>query len=149
MSLLPQFGFLELLLVAALALVVVGPRDLPKLMRAAGRSFAQMRHMASEFTAAFDQMAREAELDEMRKEIETLKANNPVNDVKRAVSDVVKPIKDAVDEEKTALRQATAGQGDADPAPAPTSQMDVRSGEGSKKVENEASAGSSSRQGKA
>ena len=147
MSLLPQFGFLELLLVAALALVVVGPRDLPKLMRAAGRSFAQMRRMASEFTAAFDQMAREAELDEMRKEIETLKANNPVNDVKRAVSDVVKPIKDAVDEEKTALRQATAGQGDADPAP--TSQMDVRSGEGSKKVENEASAGSSSRQGKA
>ncbi|RZO69035.1 MAG: twin-arginine translocase subunit TatB [Parvularculaceae bacterium] len=147
MSLLPQFGFLELLLVAALALVVVGPRDLPKLMRAAGRSFAQMRRMASEFTAAFDQMAREAELDEMRKEIETLKANNPVNDVKRAVSDVVKPIKDAVDEEKTALRQATAGQGDADPAP--TSQMDVRSGEGSEKVEDEASAGSSSRQGKA
>ena len=58
MSLLPQFGFFELVVVAIIALVVVGPRDLPKLMRMAGRMAGQARKMAGEFRAAFDQMAR-------------------------------------------------------------------------------------------
>ncbi|MEX0645393.1 MAG: Sec-independent protein translocase protein TatB, partial [Parvularculaceae bacterium] len=66
MNLVPQFGFFELVVVAVIALVVIGPRDLPKMMRIAGKAFAQARRMAGEFTAAFHQMAREAEMEEMR-----------------------------------------------------------------------------------
>lgn len=92
MNLLPQFGFFELVLVAVVALIVVGPKDLPRLMRSAGQMVAKARRLAGEFTAAFDQMAREAEMEELRKEIDDLKKNNPVADAKRAVEESVAPI---------------------------------------------------------
>ncbi|MBI1392039.1 MAG: twin-arginine translocase subunit TatB [Alphaproteobacteria bacterium] len=111
MSLLPQFGFFELILVAAIALMVVGPKDLPRLMRSAGRMAAQARRMASEFTAAFDQMAREAEMEEMRKEIEALKSANPVNQIRRAAEDLVSPVKAAADEAVKATEAAKQPSG--------------------------------------
>ena len=92
MNLVPQFGFLELALIAIIALIVVGPKDLPKLMREAGRFVAKARRMAGEFTSAFDQMAREAEMDELRKEIDDLKNNNPVAEVKKAVEETLSPV---------------------------------------------------------
>ncbi|MEL7486102.1 MAG: twin-arginine translocase TatA/TatE family subunit [Pseudomonadota bacterium] len=52
MSLLPQFGFFELMTIGILLLVVVGPKDLPKLMRVAGRMMRQARQMAAEFKGA-------------------------------------------------------------------------------------------------
>ncbi len=106
MNLVPQFGFFELVLVAVVALIVVGPKDLPKLMRSAGRLVAKARSMAGEFTAAFDQMAREAEMEELRKEIEELKKNNPVADAKRAMDDVMKPIEKDLREEARAINEA-------------------------------------------
>ncbi|NHK29024.1 twin-arginine translocase subunit TatB [Parvularcula flava] len=90
MSLLPQIGFLELMVLAVLALVVVGPKDLPKLMRGIGKFLRQARSMADEFRAGFDEMARESEMAELRNEIESLKKNNPVNEVKKAVEDTAK-----------------------------------------------------------
>ncbi len=74
MTLIPQVGMVELLMLGILALIVVGPKDLPRLMNRVGKGVAQMRRMADEFRASFDQMAREAEIDEMRKEIDPLKA---------------------------------------------------------------------------
>lgn len=67
-----------------LALVVVGPKDLPKLMRGVGKAAGQVRRMADEFKASFDQMAREAEVEELRAEIEKLKSANPVSEVRDA-----------------------------------------------------------------
>lgn len=84
MSLLPQVGFFEIILLATLALVVVGPKDLPRLMRQVGRGVAQLRRMSDEFRGAFDQMAREAEVEELRREIEDLKTANPVKEVSDA-----------------------------------------------------------------
>lgn len=77
---LPQFGFTEFLLVAIVALIVVGPRDLPLMMRKLGQLVAKGRALAGEFRAAFDDIARQAELDELRKEIEDLKKSNAVED---------------------------------------------------------------------
>jgi sec-independent protein translocase protein TatB len=64
----------ELLVIATIALIVVGPKDLPIMLHKLGRFTARMRGMAAEFRASFDEMARQAELDELRKEIEGLKA---------------------------------------------------------------------------
>jgi sec-independent protein translocase protein TatB len=64
----------ELLVIATIALIVVGPKDLPLLLHKLGRFTARMRGMAAEFRASFDEMARQAELDELRKEIEGLKS---------------------------------------------------------------------------
>lgn len=104
MNLVPQFGFLELILIAVVALIVVGPRDLPRLMRQAGRMAAKARSMASEFTAAFDQMARETEMEELRKEIDALKNDNVVTKAKRELDEAVKPIDEELREEAGALK---------------------------------------------
>lgn len=117
MSLIPQFGFFELMLVAIVALIVVGPKDLPKLMRSAGRMAAKARSMAREFTVAFDQMARETEMEELRKELDDLKRNNPVADVKRAVDETLAPIdkelRDEANELKDAVTKPVADDGPA------------------------------------
>ncbi len=70
---LPEFGAVELLLIAAIALIVVGPKDLPVLMRKVGKFLAHMRGMAAEFRASFDEMARQSELDELRREVEAMR----------------------------------------------------------------------------
>jgi sec-independent protein translocase protein TatB len=76
---LPEAGALELLLVAAVALIVVGPKDLPILFRKLGQFVSKMRGLASEFRASFDELARQSELDELRKEVEALRLNQPLS----------------------------------------------------------------------
>lgn len=98
MSLLPQFGFIELLVVAVVALIVVGPKDLPVLLRKCGQMMAQAKRMAGEFTSAFDQMARDAEMDELREEMEALKNANPISEIKDEVDLAFKPVGQAVKE---------------------------------------------------
>jgi sec-independent protein translocase protein TatB len=57
----------ELLIVALVALVVIGPKDLPRVMRTVGHWVGKARGMASHFRSGFDTMVREAELEEMEK----------------------------------------------------------------------------------
>ncbi|HSV01968.1 MAG TPA: Sec-independent protein translocase protein TatB [Phenylobacterium sp.] len=64
---------LELMIAAVVALVVVGPKDLPILLRRVGQFMARLRGMAAEFRASFDEMARQSELDELRKEVAALR----------------------------------------------------------------------------
>ncbi|WP_168077924.1 Sec-independent protein translocase protein TatB [Caulobacter sp. SSI4214] len=71
---LPDIGGTELLVIAAVALIVVGPKDLPVLLRKLGQFIGKMRGMASEFRASFDEMARQSELDELRREVQAMRA---------------------------------------------------------------------------
>ena len=84
----PENRFMEILIIGALALIVVGPKDLPVLMRRVGQFVGKMRGMAAEFRASFDELARQSELEELRKEVEAMRVNqqavmtslNPVNE---------------------------------------------------------------------
>ena len=69
----PEAGAFELIFLAMVALIVVGPKDLPILLRKLGQFIAKMRGLAAEFRASFDELARQSELDELRKEVEALK----------------------------------------------------------------------------
>lgn len=69
----PENRFMEVLIIGALALIVIGPKDLPILMRRVGQFVGKMRGMAAEFRASFDELARQSELDELRKEVEALR----------------------------------------------------------------------------
>jgi sec-independent protein translocase protein TatB len=69
----PEGRALEFLIAAVVALIVVGPKDLPILLRKFGQFMAKLRGMAAEFRASFDEMARQSELDELRKEVEALR----------------------------------------------------------------------------
>jgi sec-independent protein translocase protein TatB len=82
------FSWQHILILLVVMLVVVGPKDLPRLMHMAGKWVAKARNMANEFRRSFDEMARQAELDELRKEIEDLKKNNPITDVANSISEV-------------------------------------------------------------
>ena len=61
-------GGLEILVVGVIALLVVGPKELPGLMRIIGRFVGKMRAYARHFTAGIDNIVREAELEEMEKQ---------------------------------------------------------------------------------
>ncbi|MFN4297779.1 MAG: Sec-independent protein translocase protein TatB [Brevundimonas sp.] len=69
----PGIGATELLLIGIIALIVVGPKDLPLLMRRVGQFMNKARGMAADFRASFDEMARQSELDDLRKEVEALR----------------------------------------------------------------------------
>jgi sec-independent protein translocase protein TatB len=57
----------EFLLVAVIALLVIGPKDLPRVMRGVGKWVGKARGMARQFRSGFDEMVRESELAEMEK----------------------------------------------------------------------------------
>jgi sec-independent protein translocase protein TatB len=88
---LPEAGATELIFLAAIALIVVGPKDLPVLMRKVGQWVAKMRGLAAEFRSSFDELARQSELDELRKEVEALRNSrlaDPLSDVHSSFDEV-------------------------------------------------------------
>jgi sec-independent protein translocase protein TatB len=89
---LPSLGFQEILLLGILALVVVGPKDLPLLLRKLGRWTAKLRGMAQEFRTGFDELARQAELDELKKEVDALRRNNVFSDINREMNKPMPPM---------------------------------------------------------
>jgi sec-independent protein translocase protein TatB len=76
----------HILLVLIVALIVVGPKDLPKIMRTAGRWVGKARSMADQFRKSFDEMARQSELDELRAEIEAIRAKRPLTEIDSATA---------------------------------------------------------------
>jgi sec-independent protein translocase protein TatB len=59
----------ELLVIAVVALVVIGPKELPGLLKTWGRWMAQMRGMATEFRGHVDEMVRQSELDQVKQQL--------------------------------------------------------------------------------
>jgi sec-independent protein translocase protein TatB len=82
-------GWDEILLVVIVALVVVGPKDLPKLMHTVGRWAGQARRMAEQFRANFDEMARAAELEELRAEIKALRDARPMEELEANLNEAL------------------------------------------------------------
>ena len=80
-----DFSWSHILLVLIVALVVVGPKDLPRMMRMVGRWMGKARAMANQFRKSFDEMARQSELDELRAEIEALRNERPLADLQQHI----------------------------------------------------------------
>ena len=81
-----DIGWPELMLIGAVALVVIGPKDLPRALRVAGFWVRKARTLSREFQSSIDQMIRESELDEVRQELK-----------KAAEFDLEKEIRNTVD----------------------------------------------------
>ena len=83
----------ELLVIAIVALIVIGPKELPGLLRTWGRWMSQMRGMASEFRGHVDEMVRQSELDEVKKQLEAgtpdldLRSLDPTKEIKSAIQE--------------------------------------------------------------
>lgn len=72
-----DIGWSELLVIAVVAIIVVGPRDLPKLMRGIGHYAGKLRRAASDFQRQFEEAMRESEIEEVRKSIERARVDAP------------------------------------------------------------------------
>lgn len=83
---LPSLGFNEIIILGILALLVVGPKDLPLLFRKLGRWTAKLRGMAQEFRTGFDELARQAELDELKREVDSLRRTTSLQDIRTELS---------------------------------------------------------------
>ena len=66
-------GYSEMFLIAVVAVIVIGPKDLPRVLRAFGKTVAKLRGMAREFQGHLDGALREAGLDDLKKEMQGLK----------------------------------------------------------------------------
>jgi sec-independent protein translocase protein TatB len=112
----PEGRLLDFVIVGAVALIVVGPKDLPGLMRKVGQFMARVRGMAAEFRASFDELARQSELDELRREVQALRTGRPLDYAAQALGaqDMVSDIKGDLASANAAL---TAEAPPAEPAP--------------------------------
>jgi sec-independent protein translocase protein TatB len=80
-----DFSWSELLVIALVALVVIGPKDLPRVLRTAGKWAGKARTVANEFRSSIDQMIRESELEEMRKEVEKVATTDIGHEIEKSV----------------------------------------------------------------
>lgn len=111
-----DIGWTELLIIAVVAIIVVGPKDLPGMLRSLGRYAGQLRRTANEFRDQFDEALRESELDELRAGVEDIADLNPVTQVKNTISESLDPLRETADEIKGDIERA--GRPDATKKPA-------------------------------
>lgn len=90
----------EVMLIGGVALIVIGPKDLPKALRTLGQITTKVRRMAGEFQSQFNEAIREAELEEVRRDVEG---------VKRTV-DSARPTFNPVDTIRNEIRSAVEGR---------------------------------------
>jgi sec-independent protein translocase protein TatB len=107
-----DFSWGELMLIGAVALVVIGPKELPTVLRTAGQWMARIRRMAGEFQSQFQEALREAEMSDLKKQVDEL------NQTARDMSKPIDPTSFAT-ESKPA---SSAGEPTAAPPSAPASE---------------------------
>jgi sec-independent protein translocase protein TatB len=91
-----DIGWGELLVIGIVALVVIGPKELPSVLRTMGQGMAKLRRMASEFQGQFQEAMREAEIADLKKEAEKLAESatsmNPLTQVEKIGDDLQKAL---------------------------------------------------------
>jgi sec-independent protein translocase protein TatB len=84
----------EMAIIAAVALVVIGPKDLPRVLRTVGQWTGRARAMAREFQNSLEELARESELDSLKKDVEKMATTDvvstidPSGELKQSIQDV-------------------------------------------------------------
>jgi sec-independent protein translocase protein TatB len=120
----------ELLVIAIVALVVIGPKELPNLLRTWGKWMAQMRGMASEFRGHVDEMVRQSELDDVKKQLEgapglDLQALDPTKQIKQHIEEGMAEGEKALSEAKSTLDNPLAEPESAPQVGAETPQVEA------------------------
>jgi sec-independent protein translocase protein TatB len=111
-----DIGWTELVVIACVAVLVVGPKDLPKMLRTFGKTVSQLRRMAGDFQKQFNDALQEAELDEV-KNIASGKTFQPLEDARKSMTSFQKSVSDSVRDIESDVK---SGMDISDAAPAET-----------------------------
>lgn len=105
-----DIGWTEIVVIAVVAILVVGPKDLPRMLRSFGKTLGQLRRSANEFKRQFDDALREAErdadLEDTRKQVRSISRIDPLADVKKDVEKDINPAEEARAKSVNATREA-------------------------------------------
>lgn len=116
-----DIGWSELLVIAVVLIVVVGPKDLPPMIRAFGKTMAGLRKMAGDFRTQFDEALKEADMDDVRQTISDVRNLNPTNSLR----DAMNPLRQLGNEIKSDLQKATTPPDGLSSTPAPATSEPV------------------------
>lgn len=117
MPMMPGVGFFEMVLLVVVGIVVIGPKELPLMMRKFGRFTGKMRSLAFEFKQGFDELGRQAELEELRKEVQELKKHTGIDELNKEleqdrinmekdIASAIAPLDEAAMEESRLLSES-------------------------------------------
>src|SRR3569833_2416260 len=95
-----DIGWGELVVIGVVALIVIGPKELPTVLRTVGQWMTKIRRMAAEFQGQFQEAMREAELSELKKQVDA------ANDLTRGMGDFI-PLDTARKEMESAFEAGT------------------------------------------
>jgi sec-independent protein translocase protein TatB len=116
----------ELLLIGVVALVFIGPKELPTVLRTLGQWMAKLRRMANEFQNQFHEAMREAEMADLKKHVDDITTTahsyanfDPVSEVRRELESTQQQITSAIEKPSEAASAAAAPAGDAPATPPP------------------------------
>jgi len=96
-------GWTELVVIAIVLIIVVGPKDLPPMLRTFGKMMTKMRGMASDFRQQFDEALKEADLDDVRRTLSDAQKLNPAHSLREAMN----PLRQMGNDIKADLQKAT------------------------------------------
>ena len=98
-----DIGWSELLVIAVVALIAIGPKELPGVLRSVGMWMGKIRRMASDFQNQFNEAMREAEMADLKQQVETLTSGfDPIETARKEIQDAVE------DKPPSALATSTA-----------------------------------------
>lgn len=107
-----EVGWTEMLVIAIVMIVVVGPKDLPNMLRTFGRTTAKLRAMAADFQKQFNEALKEAELDDVKKSVDELRGLNPAAEIRKQLN----PFEQAASDVRSGVDAAMKPKPATDPA---------------------------------
>jgi len=87
-----DIGWSELLIIAVVTIIVIGPKELPRVLRNLGRAVGAVRRTANDFRHQVEEALRESELEDLRKEFEGAQAANPLRGVEHGIGGSLEPV---------------------------------------------------------
>ena len=109
-----DIGWGELLLIGIVALIAIGPKELPGALRTLGQWMAKLRRMASEFQGQFQEAMREAEMADLKKQVDEMTTQaqsyanfDPIGDVRKEFENTQQQIESAIAEPAAGRRAAS------------------------------------------
>jgi sec-independent protein translocase protein TatB len=122
-----DIGWTELMVIAVVAVIVVGPKDLPRMLRTFGQYMGKAKSMARDLQSQFNEMAHQSELDDIRKSLDDIKDINPL----KGVADKLNPMATAGEDLTKALDDLDSRTSADDPALSENYDEPAETGDGS------------------